>query len=72
MESIVQPRDQNGIYEEPKELSELLSMSFQKCFTKESMFETSKGEMNRIRMWEIEVTREEVKEVLGELHVRKA
>lgn len=58
--------------EELKESSKLLNMSFQNVFTKESMCEPPKREMSQIKKWEIEVNREEIHEIVGELKDRKA
>lgn len=43
------------MYEERMEISDLLSMSFRKVFTEESMFQLPQRETNKFEMWENEV-----------------
>lgn len=47
-ESIVQQQDQNRVYKEPVEISELLNISLQKDLTNESRFEPSGGGYTRL------------------------
>lgn len=69
---IVQLINENGIYEELKEMNELLNISFQKVFINESMFKAPQRELSMIGMWKIEANRKEIQEMIVKLEEKRA
>ncbi len=61
----------NKIYEDPREMSKVLNVNFQKVFTRESNFEPPQRESHETEMWKIKVGKELLKK-LNNLDERKA
>ncbi len=64
-ETITHLKYNNKIYEDPREMSEVLNMNFQKVFTRGSNFEPPQRERHETKMCKIRVDREEMLEMLN-------
>ena len=64
-------KENKELYEDPKEMSEMLNKNFQKVFTTESDFKKPQGQVTKNAMWKIRISREEIEE-MKELEERKA
>ena len=71
-EIITRLKKNNEVYEDPKEISEVLNKNFQKVFTTESDFKKPQGQVRTNEMWEIGINRKEIEEMMKELDERKA
>ena len=65
-------KENNKIYEDSKELSEVLTKNFQKVFIAASHFKKPQGQVRKNEIWEIRISREEIEEMMKELDERKA
>ena len=65
-------KENNEIYEAPKEMNEVLNKNFQKVFTTESDFKKPQEQVRKNEMWEIKISREEIEEMMKELDETKA
>ena len=71
-ESVTRLRENNKVYEDPKEMSELLNKNFQKVFTKESEFQQLQRERRETEIREVKVCRDEIMKLMKDLEERKA
>ena len=71
-DSITKLRENDIIYEDPKEMSEILNRNFQMVFTRESEFQQLQEERRGTEMMEIEVNQEEIMKLMNDLEERKA
>ena len=62
----------NAVYEDPKDMSEMLKKNFQKVFTAESDFEKPQRQVRKNEMWEIKISKKEIEEMMKEVDERKA
>ena len=60
------------LYEDPKEMSEVLNKKFQKVFTTECDLKKPQGQVTKNEMWEIRISRKEIVEMMKKLDERKA
>ena len=60
------------VYEDPKEMCEVLNKNFQEVFTTESDFKKPQGQVRKNEMWEIWISKKEIEDMMKELDERKA
>ena len=65
-------KENKEVYEDPKEMSEVLNKNFQKVFITESDFKKPQVQVRKNKRWEIRINREEIEEMMKELYERKA
>ena len=63
-------KENNKVYEDLKEMSEVLNKNFQKVFTTESDFKKPQGQVRKNEMWEIRISKKEIEEMMKELDRR--
>ena len=71
-ETIERLRGEYGIVTDPKGMAELLNSRFQQVFTKESIFEIPQVNEERVYMEEIQVDKNEIYRLMGDLEDDKA
>ena len=64
-------KENNETVEDPKEMSEILNKNFQNVFTSETEFRRTQERRESTELWEIKVSRHEIKELLKNLEERK-
>ena len=52
------------VYEDPKEMSEVLNRNFQKIFTTELDFKKPQGQVRKNEMWDIKISKKEIEEMM--------
>ena len=65
-------KENNEVYEDPKEMSEVLNKNFEKVFTTQSDFEKLQGQVKKNEMWEIKISKKKIEEMMKELDEKKA
>ena len=63
-------KENKEVYEDPKEMSEMLNKNFLRVFTTESGFKKPQGQVRKKEMWEFRIIKEEIEE-MKELDERK-
>ena len=65
-------KENKEVYEDPKEISEVLNKNFQKVFTQKNPNLKNTREKRKNEMWEIKMNKEEIKEMMKKLDEKKA
>ena len=71
-EIITRLKENNEVYEDLREMSEVLNKNFQKVFTTEYYFKKPQGQVRKNVMWEIKISIKEIEDLMKELDERKA
>ena len=71
-EIITRLKKHNEVYEDLKEMSEVLNENLKKIFTTESDFQKPQGQVRKNEMREIKISQKEIEEMMKELDERKA
>ena len=64
-------KENNKVYVDLKEMSEVLNKNFRKVFTAESDLKKLKRLERKVGMWEISINREEIEEQMKKLDGKK-
>ena len=65
-------KENNETVEDPKEMNEILNKKFQNVFPSETELKHPQERKESTELWEIKISRHEIKELLKNLEERKA